>query len=67
MAKTVMNKQTKIFIAISSFLIGIAFIGTGIFEEMVLQSIGKKIHIAIGIIFLGVGFIILAETRSHKK
>ena len=61
-----MLNQTKIFIAITSILIGIAFIGTAFFDEMILELIGAPVQLGLGLIFLGVGILILFEARSRS-
>lgn len=61
------KKQTKIFIAISLILVGVAFIGTGLFDGMILEMINQSIQVALGVIFLGAGLLVVAELRSSKK
>lgn len=62
-----MNKQTKTFIAIGSLIIGVAFIGTAFFDEMILESIGAPVQLGLGLIFVGIAFLILLEARSRSR
>ena len=61
-----MNSQTKIFIAITSIVIGIIFMGTAFFDEMILESIGAPVQLGLGLIFFGVGVLIFFEVRSRS-
>ena len=61
-----MLNQTKIFIAITSILIGIAFVGTGVIEGMILEILGQRVQVALGVIFIGVGVLIFFEVRSRS-
>lgn len=55
------------FIAIGSLIIGVSFIGTAFFDEMILESIGAPVQLGLGLIFVGVAFLILLEARSRSS
>jgi len=61
-----MLKQTKIFIAIGSLIIGIVFVGSGLIEGMIVETLGQITQVALGVIFIGISFLIFAESRSRS-